>query len=87
VVVIASVFDEDRELYKKFPLSKYTSRMLFNTLSPIFNEGFEIGIQMDTNIFEYLKNKKAIFEVRHYIIDPSKRSHQALPQNTSLETD
>jgi len=24
---------------------------------------------MDTNIFEYLKNKKAIFEVRHYIIE------------------
>ena len=24
---------------------------------------------MDTNIFEYLKNKKAVFEVRHYIIE------------------
>jgi hypothetical protein len=24
---------------------------------------------MDTGIFEYLKNKKAIFEVRHYIIE------------------
>lgn len=24
---------------------------------------------MDTNIFEYLKNKKAIFEIRHYIIE------------------
>jgi hypothetical protein len=24
---------------------------------------------MDTNIFEYLKNKKAIFEVRHYITE------------------
>ncbi len=24
---------------------------------------------MDTNIFEYLKNKKAVFEIRHYIIE------------------
>jgi hypothetical protein len=53
-------------------MSKYTSRILYNTLTPIFNEGFEIGIQMDTNIFEYLKNKKAIFEVRHYIIEGRK---------------
>lgn len=68
-MVMASVFDEDKELFKKFPMSKYTSRLLFNTLTPIFNEGFEIGIQMDTNIFEYLKNKKAIFEVRHYITE------------------
>lgn len=28
---------------------------------------------MDTNIFEYLKNKKAVFEVRHYIIDSERR--------------
>jgi hypothetical protein len=53
-------------------MSKHTTRMLFNTLTPIFNEGFEIGIQMDTLIFEYLKNKKAIFEVRHYILDPER---------------
>jgi hypothetical protein len=44
LVVIASVFDEDKELYKKFPMSKHISRILFNTLTPIFNEGFEIGI-------------------------------------------
>lgn len=32
---------------------------------------------MDTNIFEYLKNKKAIFEVRHYIIEGRKAPNQA----------
>lgn len=69
------MFEEDGELKKKFPMGKHTSRLLFNTLSPIFNEGFEIGIQMDTNIFEYLKNKKAIFEVRHYIFDPSRKQN------------
>lgn len=68
-MVIGSVFDEDKELKRRFPGSKHTSRILYNTLTPIFNEGFELGIQMDTNIFEYLKNKKAIFEVRHYIIE------------------
>jgi hypothetical protein len=69
VVVIGSVFDEDNELKRRFPGSKHTTRMLFNTLTPIFNDGFELGIQMDTNIFEYLKNKKAVFEIRHYIIE------------------
>lgn len=28
---------------------------------------------MDTKIFDYLKSKRAVFEVRHYIL-PSKRS-------------
>jgi hypothetical protein len=43
-VVIGSVFDEDQELKRRFPGSKHTSRILFNTLTPIFNEGFELGI-------------------------------------------
>lgn len=73
MVVIGSVFEEDQELRKKFPMGKHTSRVLYNTLTPIFNEGFEIGIQMDTSIFEYLKNKKAVFEVRHYIIDSERK--------------
>lgn len=71
--MIGSVFEEDQELRKKFPMGKHTSRVLYNTLTPIFNEGFEIGIQMDTSIFEYLKNKKAVFEVRHYIIDSERK--------------
>ena len=28
---------------------------------------------MDTKIFEYLKNKRAVFEVRHYIIESTKQ--------------
>ena len=27
---------------------------------------------MDTPIFEYLKTKRAVFEIRHYIIDSNK---------------
>ena len=71
--MIGSVFEEDSDLKKRFPMARHTSRLLFNTLSPIFNDGFDLGIQMDTLIFEYLKTKKAVFEVRHYIIDPEKR--------------
>jgi hypothetical protein len=44
LVVLGSVFEEDKELKQKFPLSKHTTRLLFNTLTPIFNEGFELGI-------------------------------------------
>jgi hypothetical protein len=69
IVVIGSIFEENGDLKKKFPTGKHTTKLLYNTLTPIFNEGFDIGIQMDTLIFEYLKNKKAVFEVRHYIID------------------
>ena len=88
LVVIGSVFDEDSDLKKRFPAGKHTSRVLFNTLAPIFNEGFEIGIQMDTSIFEYLKSKKAVFEVRHYIIDAEQRQaqHVSLSNHKSHST-
>jgi hypothetical protein len=49
--------------------AKYQTRMLFNSLNPVFGEVFEMNLQMDTKIFEYLKNKRAVFEVRHYIIE------------------
>jgi len=39
--VISSIFDEDVELKKKMPASKYQTRLLFNTLNPIFNEQFD----------------------------------------------
>jgi len=51
---------------------KYETRMLYNSLNPVFGEVFEMNLQMDTKIFEYLKNKRAVFEVRHYIVE-SKR--------------
>lgn len=52
---------------------KYQTRMLYNSLNPVFGEVFEMNLQMDTKIFEYLKNKRAIFEVRHYIVESSKQ--------------
>ena len=57
-------------------VSKYQTRMLFNSLNPVFGEVFEMNVQMDTKIFEYLKNKRAVFEVRHYILE-SERQKQA----------
>lgn len=50
-------------------LSKYQTRMLYNSLNPVFGEVFEMSLQMNTKIFEYLKNKRAVFEIRHYIIE------------------
>ena len=36
---------------------------------------------MDTKIFDYLKNKRAVFEVRHYINKP----HSALNDRVSID--
>ena len=38
LTVIGSIFEEDGELQKRFPMSKHTSKLLYNTLNPIFNE-------------------------------------------------
>ena len=37
-------------------------------MNPIFNDYFDLNVQMDTKLFDYLNNKKAKFEIRHYII-------------------
>ena len=67
LVVLSSVFDEEESLTGKFPDSKQTTRMLYNSLNPIFQETYSLQVQMDTKIFDYLKTKRAVFEVRHYI--------------------
>jgi len=36
---------------------------------------------MDTKIFEYLKNKRAVFEIRHYIIESNKQKLNKLRQS------
>ena len=36
---------------------------------------------MDTKIFEYLKNKRAYFEIRHYIIESKKQKMNKLRMN------
>jgi hypothetical protein len=46
--------------------------MLYNSLNPVFGEIFEVNLQMNTKIFEYLKNKRAAFEIRHYIVESQK---------------
>ena len=40
---------------------------------------------MDTKIFDYLKTKRAVFEVRHYINKPQQHS-QALNDRVSLDS-
>ena len=80
LIVRCSVFEEDQQIIKKFEnketsgnFGKYQTRMLFNSLNPVFGEVFEMNLQMDTKIFEYLKNKRAVFEVRHYIVESNKQ--------------
>lgn len=36
LVVLSSIFDEDNDLIERFPDSKQSSRMLYNSLNPIF---------------------------------------------------
>ncbi len=79
LIVRCSVFEEDKQIIKKFEnqelannFGKYQTRMLYNSLNPVFGEVFEMNLQMDTKIFEYLKNKRAVFEIRHYIIETNK---------------
>ena len=67
LVVLCSIFDEDENLSSKFPDSKQSTRMLYNSLNPIFQETYSLQVQMDTKIFDYLKTKRAVFEVRHYL--------------------
>ena len=71
LVVLASVFEEQSDLKQRFAKmnGSYKSKMLYNTLNPVFSESFQVPVQMDTQIFEYLKNKRAVFEIRHYIIE------------------
>ena len=80
LIVRCSVFEEDQQIIKKFEnketsgnFGKYQTLMLFNSLNPVFGEVFEMNLQMDTKIFEYLKNKRAVFEVRHYIVESNKQ--------------
>ena len=64
--------------------SKYQTRMLYNSLNPVFGEVFEMSLQMDTKIFEYLKNKRAIFEVRHYIIERQRQKVNKMRESFDL---
>ena len=68
LVVLTSIFDEDEALKERFLESRQSTRMLYNSLSPVFGESYQLPVQMDTKIFDYLKTKRAVFEVRHHIM-------------------
>ena len=61
--------------------------MLYNSLNPVFGEVFEMNLQMDTKIFEYLKNKRAVFEIRHYIVQSKKQKIHTMRQSQVYNTD
>ena len=42
LVVLTSVFDEDETLSEKFPEAKQSTRMLYNSLNPIFHETYQL---------------------------------------------
>ena len=72
LVVCTSVFEEESALKSRFGQSSQRTRMLYNTLNPIFAENYQLPLQMDTKIFDYLKSKRAVFEVRHYMMENAK---------------
>lgn len=59
--------------------------MLYNSLNPVFGEVFEMSLQMNTKIFEYLKNKRAVFEIRHYIVESQKQKMRKLRKTYASE--
>lgn len=65
--VLSSIFDEDVMLRERFSNADHQTRVLYNSLNPIYMETYQVPIQMDTKIFDYLKSKRAVFEVRHYL--------------------
>lgn len=65
--VLTSVFQEDETLKERFKTAAQQSRILHNSLCPVFAETYQLPVQMDTKIFDYLKTKRAVFEVRHYL--------------------
>ena len=89
LVVLSSIFDEDEELKSRFGESCQRTRMLYNSLNPVFGESYQMSVQMDTKIFDYLKSKRAVFEVRHYIMNSGQqRAFTADQQSTSsIEVD
>lgn len=54
-------------LRERFATASHQTRVLYNSLNPIYMETYQLPIQMDTKIFDYLKTKRAVFEVRHYL--------------------
>lgn len=69
MVVLTKFFEEDEGLREKFKvIGNKKTRVLYNTLNPVYGEAYEMPVQMDTKIFDYLKSKRAVFEVRHYIV-------------------
>ena len=44
LVVLSSVFDEDENLSSKFTEAKQSTRMLYNSLNPIFQETYQLQV-------------------------------------------
>lgn len=59
--------------------------MLYNSLNPVFGENYHLPVQMDTKIFDYLKTKRAVFEVRHYILPERQTMTRMYDEDKTIE--
>jgi hypothetical protein len=75
--VLTSIFEEEDTLKERFKTSFQQTRILYNSLCPVFAENYQLPIQMDTKIFDYLKTKRAVFEIRHYLHQNGSESGQS----------
>lgn len=67
--VTVSVFEESMVLKQRF--GTHETGVVFKTLNPNFNNEHEYRIKMDTSIFEHLKYRSAVYEIRHYFVQDS----------------
>lgn len=75
--VLTSIFEEEDTLKERFKTAFQQTRILYNSLCPVFAENYQLPIQMDTKIFDYLKTKRAVFEIRHYLHQNGSESGQS----------
>ena len=90
--IVESLFEETPELKDRFGINE--SRIIFNSLNPNFEYENEHRIKMDVGIFEHLKYRFAVFEVRHYfvheensLLDLGKREDREIDNDSEFHTD
>lgn len=90
--VVVSVFEETEELRERF--GKAETKVVFRTLNPDFDFEHELRLKMDTKIFDHLKYRFAVFEVRHYFIndgdsflDLGRHNEEHSEANSDFQTD
>lgn len=90
--VTCSIFDESQALKERF--GSHETNIIFRTLNPNFEYVHEYRLQMDTSIFEHLKYRFAVYEVRHYfvnnndsLLDLGRKDDSRSEENSEFDTD